>query len=140
MSRTAFYDALTSDVTLNALNVNEDTVFQNWTLEERPSHSTPFVILQWNGNDRILWQSHRPAEQLTMWFHWPYELSNDFTKLNKIIDAVDDAVLEMRDLPGIDDYTLSFVEIGSRSGDLKDDGFNTIAKSATYEVHSRRSV
>lgn len=140
MSRAAFFDALTSDVALNGLDVNEDTVFQNWTLEERPTSATPFVILQWGGNDRIMWQSHRPAEQLTMWVHIPYEKSNDFTDINKIIDAVDDAVIEMRDLPGIDDYTLSFVEIGSRSGDLKDEGFNTIAKNATYEVHSRRSV
>lgn len=140
MSRTAFFELLVTDVTLNALGINRDTVFHNWTLEQRPTDSTPFIVLQWGGNDRILWQSHRPAEQLKLWVHWPVEFSNDHTKLNAILDAIDAATKQMHDTPGSDGYTLSFVDIGGRSGDFLDDGFNTISKNATYELHQRRTV
>ncbi|QGJ90059.1 tail terminator [Mycobacterium phage Indlulamithi] len=140
MSRAAFYDALIADPVLNSLGINDDTVWHNYSSEERPSNTTPFIILRWGPIPRPRWQSVRSPEQLTLWVHQPVEMGSDFTPLNAILDAVDDATKQMHDLPGIDGYTLAFVEIGDRSGDLLDDGFNTLTKNAGYELHSQRSI
>lgn len=139
--RAAFFDALVADPILSAMNINDETVFHNWSNEERPTNATPFVILRWGvqGRPPFGWDSPKASEQVTVWVHWPREVTNDFEKLEKVLDAIDDVCREMRDLPGNDNYTLSFVDIGGRSPDLTDDGFNTITKNGTYEVFSRRS-
>ena len=139
MSRAAFFDLLTSNPELNALNINEDTVFPNYANEERPSDSTPFIILRWGETGRPNWGSAKSPEPVTIWVHWPAELTNDYTKLITILDKIDDVVRGARDVVGQDDYTLSFVEVLGRSADFLDQGFNTIAKNGTYQVFSRRS-
>ena len=141
MSRAALYDSLVADPVLNGMGLNDDTIFHNYSSEERPSDATPFVILRWGSLGAPIWQAEkeRGPEQLTIWVHWPKELTVDFTKLNVILDQIDDTLRDLRDVPGVDGYTLSFVTIGERSGDLLDDGFNTITKNAGFQVYSRKS-
>ena len=140
MSRVAFQQCLVADPILNAMGLNDNTIFHNWSSEERPSNTTPFLILRWGTQDRPKFSGEvKSAVNLTIWVHWPHELTNDFTKLEKILDQIDNVVKDIRDVPGSDGYTISFVEIGGRSGDYVDDGFNTIAKTGDYEVYSRLS-
>ena len=141
MSRAAFYDSLVADPTLGGDGLGEDTICQNYSNDERPNNTGPFIILQWGITAAPIWQSEaeRGPEQLTVWVHWPKELTVDYTKLNKILDQIDDVARDLRDVAGSDDYTLSFVTIGDRSGDLLDDGFNTITKNAAYQIYSRKS-
>lgn len=150
MSRAAFFDALAENPYLNSLGIQDDlnddgrpTILQNYSSEERPSDETPFIILRWNGTPPPRSQDPdvvaKSPESLTLWVHWPQELSADYNDLNKILDEVDDICRGLRDRAGNDGYTLSFVQIGGRSGDFLDDGFQTITKNAAYELHSRRS-
>ena len=147
MSRAVFLDALASDDYLNSLGLQDDsehpTIIHNYSLEERPSHTTPFIILRWGSTPPPYTQDPdvvvKSPEQVTVWVHWPKELSNDYNDLIKILDQIDAIVRGLRDVPGSDGYTLSFVQIGDRSDDLMDDGFQTIAKTAVYQIHSRRT-
>lgn len=150
MSRAAFFDSLVENTYLNSIGLHDDladdgrpTVLHNYSSEERPSDTTPFLILRWQGNDRPISQDPdypvKPFETVTVWAHWPKELSNDYNDLNKILDEIDSIARTIRDRPGSDGYTLSFVQIGGRSGDFLDDGFQTITKNAAYEIHSRKS-
>ncbi len=138
MSRAAFYTALVGDVILNGYGVNSNTVFHNWSNEERPTNSTPFVILRWEDEPGRLWGSEpeRGARNLTVWVHYPKELTNDFDKVTKVLDRIDTVVTGLRDVVGSDGATLSFVEVGGRSADLVDDGFNTITRNGSYQVFS----
>lgn len=144
MSRSAFFNELVVDPVLNGMGINEDTVFHNWSNEERPTNSTPFIILRWGGQGEPIFRDDdegdvEAPETVTVWAHWPMEVTNDFERLVKILDAVDDCVKGMRDVPGNDGRVLSFVRRGSRSADFTDSGFNTITKNSTYQVFSRRS-
>lgn len=150
MSRAAFFDALAENTYLNSLGIQDDTsdngkptILHNYSSEERPSDSGPFIILRWNGRARPFNQDPdvltESPDNVTLWVHWPKELSTDYNDLNKILDQVDDISRGLRDRAGNDGRTLSFVQIGDRSGDFLDDGFQTISKNAAYEIHSRRS-
>lgn len=139
MSRAAFFDALVNDSSLNDLGINDNTVFHNYSSEERPVDDGPFIILRWGEQARPLWQEVKAPVALRLWVHWPIQKTNDFTKLIKILDQIDSVVSNIRDVPGEDDYTLSFVQIGDRSIDLVDDGFDTITKNAGYELFSVQS-
>ena len=138
MSRAAFYDALVGDSTLNSYGVNSDTVFHSWSSEQRPSDTTPFVILRWEDEGKPIWQSEpqRGPRNLTLWVHCPLAITNDFNRLTAVLDRIDKVVTELRDVAGNDGYTLSFVQLGGRSPDLVDDGFETITRNASYQIYS----
>lgn len=139
-TRGAFLDALVADLVLNGYGINDDTAFHNWSSEERPSDSTPFIILRWGTQDRPLFGGEvKQPVRLTIWVHWPKEVTNDYEKLEKVLDQIDNVVKEIRDLPDPSGETISFVTIGGRSGDYVDDGFNTITKTGDYELYSRAS-
>lgn len=138
MSRAAFFDALVGNPELNGYGINEDTVFHNWSNEERPTDNTPFVILRWEDEAKPIWGSERERgpRNLTLWVHWPLQVTNDFSKINAVLDKIDDVVVDLRDVAGSDGYTLSFVQLGGRSPDLVDDGFETITRNASYQIYS----
>jgi len=138
--RGPFLDALVADPILNGYGVNDNTVFHNWSSEERPSDSTPFLILRWGTQDAPLFGGEvKSPIRLTIWVHWPREVTNDYTKLEKVLDQIDVVVKEIRDLTGTEGETISFVTIGGRSGDYVDDGFNTITKTGDYELYPRQN-
>lgn len=121
--------------------VAKNQVFHNYSLEERPLNDKPFIILRWQGHLPPRWQRVRSPEQVNLWVHWPAERTTDYMRLIDILDVIDKVMFETaHDLEGNDGYTLSFVQIGSRSGDLLDSGFNTITKNASYELFSRKST
>ena len=143
MSRAAFFDRLIADPVLSGFGLNDDTVLHNYSKEERPTNATPFVVLRWGAQTRPPWQDPdvpvKPYEPVSVWVHWPAEVTNDYGKIIAVLNQIDSVVRDLRDVPGSDGDTLSFVQIGGRSPDLFDDGFNTITKYADYEVYSRPS-
>ena len=140
MSRAAFIEALYSDSDLNDVGLDEDTIFHNFSSEERPSDTGPFAILRWGIRPPPRFGGTvKSPETVRIWIHWPIQVTNDYQKIVSIFDHIDDLTKELNDVPGSDGYTLSFVTIGGRSEDLIDDGFGTITKNAEYELHSQRS-
>lgn len=138
MSRAAFHDALVADPILQGLGVSAATLFHNWSSEERPSNTTPFAILRWEDEAKPIWGSERERgpRNLTLWVHYPLAVTNDFNKINVVLDRIDDVVTELRDVVGSDGKTLSFVQLGGRSADLTDEGFETITRNASYQIYS----
>ena len=140
MSRTAFYDELIADPDLNSLGLDENTIFHNFSSEERPTDDGPFIIIRWGTQNPPMFNGEvKGVQNLRLWVHWPIQRTNDHIKLIEILDRIDDLVKELRDIPGSDGYTLSFVDIGGRSEDLVDDGFGTITKNSEYYLHLSKS-
>jgi hypothetical protein len=140
MSRAAFHDALCNDSELNSFGLDDDSIFHNWSSEELPREDGPFIILRWGRTPAPMFNGEvKGPESVRVWVHWPIKLTNDFFKIINILDAVDRVVKELRDVAGVDGYTLSFVTIGDRSEDFTDDGFGTITKNAEYQLFSVKS-
>jgi hypothetical protein len=139
MSRAAIFDLLVANEDLNSIGIDEDSVFHNYSLEERPIQSGPFLILRWGEVDRPPFFGVKSPVRLTLWIHWPLEETNDFSKIDKAIDICDEILSDMSNSSGIDGYTVTCVRPTGRSGDMKDDGFQTITKNAGYEVLSRKT-
>lgn len=138
MSRAAVFNLLTEDPELNDLGINSDTVFHNWSSEERPSNTSAFAILRWENEEKPIWGSEkeRNVRRLTLWVHWPRELTNDFNRVTEVLERADEVLGAARDVPGDDGYSLSFVDFGGRSADIVDEGFNTITRNANYGIYS----
>jgi hypothetical protein len=136
--RAAFAEALYVDPYLNSLGMNDDSIFHNYSSEERPRNDGPFIIMRYGAQNRPVFRDVKSPEPVTVWVHWPIELTNDYEKLIKILDRIDDVANEISDQTAHEGYTLAFVEIGGRSADLIDDGFKTITKNADYQLHSQK--
>lgn len=136
--RAAFAEALYSDTYLNSLGMNDDSIFHNYSSEDRPRDDGPFIVMRYGTQSRPAFRNVKSAEPVTVWVHWPAHLTNDYEKLIQILDRVDWVADGIRDAPAHDGYTLAFVEVGGRSADLVDDGFGTITKTADYQLHSQK--
>ncbi|AYN57965.1 tail terminator [Mycobacterium phage Fowlmouth] len=137
MSRAAVFDAITSDSNLNSVGLNADTVFHTWSSDERPVSTGAFAMLRWGTQGAPYWQQVKAPVNLMIWIHYPEVVTNDYGKIDKILDRIDSVLSAQRDVVGSDGYTLSFVRLGGRSADLVDDGFSTITKYAAYQVFYR---
>lgn len=140
MSRAAIWTSLVEDEMLNDYGITEDTLFHNYSMEERPVNDGAFGILRWQNQDPPLWQSVKPPARLDIWIHYPKELSNDYSKVITVLNRIDTVFNSLIDVDGSDGDTVSFVRFMGRSADYSDDGFNTISKSASYEIYYRTTT
>lgn len=139
MSRVVVFEAIASNEELNSLGIQESSIFHNYSLEERPITGGPFIILRWGEMDRPPFPEVKSPVRLTLWAHWPLEETNDFTRIDRLIDICDEALESIVDTSGSDGYTVTCVRSLGRSGDFKDDGFQTISKNSSYEVLARKN-
>jgi hypothetical protein len=150
MSRAAIFTAISQDLALNHLGIGVGTVFANYSLDEKPTSTGPFVILRWQeetGSFTSLgilslprFEGAGPPRRLTIWVHYPIEVSADFDDIDIIFDRIDDALLNLEHVDGGDGFTLTCVRATGRGADMKDEGFQTICRDAGYEVLSRRTI
>jgi hypothetical protein len=143
MSQAVIFDTLTQDDALNDLGIDDKSVFPNYSFTERPrSTKGVFIILRWE-EEPVAFSRVRGPRVLTIWVHSVIENGiGDFTPINQILDAVDDAILDpaLQDTVGTDGYTLTCVRATGRGGDMEDDGFKTLTRNSAYEVLARRTA
>lgn len=137
MSRNAIYQALINDPTLNSMGIDDTTVFVNYGLDRKPSVLGPFVILRWENEEQNPFGDVRSPRILTVWVHYPLELGPNFLMIDSRLDAIDKVLLNLEHVAGVDGQTVTCVRATGRSGDLKDEGFQTIVRNAGYQVLSR---
>lgn len=152
MSRAVIYDALTTDSRMVALGFHVNTsanpevdnanVLVNYDGEQRPS-DTMFITIGWEEDDEVLRgddNNTRKFWNFTLYFHMYDKFSTDYMRLIALINTVDEIFEELIHVPGDDGYTLTLIETGSRSRDLKDESYETICKSANYKLLCRETA
>lgn len=139
MSRVAVFETLAEHPGLNSLGISQDRIFPNYTMEERPVPTGPFIILRWGNQADMKFQTTKNVVYLNVWVHIPWNVTDDFSIIDNMLDNVDMALKPMWDVPGADGYTVTCVRVMGRGPDIKDAGFETITKNAAYEVLSRNT-
>jgi hypothetical protein len=147
MTVQAIFDTLTRDSELNALGINESNVFEAQSVDERPVHEGPFIILRWEeptnytqSYSSSLNGIHRAPRTLTVWVHISWDETREFDLIDTILDRVDKVLDEMEHVPGQDGYTVTVASTAGRSGNLSDEGFKTITRNAVFGVLYRRET
>lgn len=135
MSRTAVYQAIITDEDLNDLDIDEDTVFPNYTKDESPVRGKPFLILRWE--ERPMRGNLQGPQILTVWAHWPKEDSTDYSKLDEILKRITDVLVAMEHVNGGDGNIVTSVRFTGYGRDLLDPGYQTITKNSAFEVQFR---
>jgi hypothetical protein len=147
MSRAAVFDAICADPTLQGMGyhgettpgANDGTVLAGYDGEQRPSH-TMFMVIRWETESVILQGDDnftRTEHPCVFWVHMYREFSTDYNRIRDTIDAIDKVLVNMIDVAGADGESVTMIIPGQRSRDLRDDGYQTLCRSAQYNVISR---
>lgn len=137
MSRAVVLKAILEDTMLSNLGFDESSVKLNYDGEQRPSDRM-FMVLRWGAQD-LDQKMMRGPRQLTIWVHMYREFSTDYVRVDSVIDRLRSVLTDIIDVPGEDGYTLTLIDPESFSEDLKDDGYQTICRSASFKVLSRKT-
>ena len=132
MSRSAVFDALSEDSTLNGLGITEDTIFPNWSLDQSPSRIDPFVIIRW-GAKEVKFGTHGPRS-FDIWVHNPIESGNDFGIVDEILNRCIEVLLATEHREGQDGLRVTTIRFTGSGSDFKDPGFNTITRNASFQL------
>lgn len=141
MSRALVETLLTTDEALAALGIDETSVFNQNDVMERPKNDGPFIIVRWEEVtlSGLAPRLGRGSRLLTIWVHSPKEISTDFNALDEIIEAIDALLLPLENEAGTDGYSITNVRKSGVSGDLYDEGLNTVTRNAGYGVLYHRT-
>lgn len=145
MSRAVMLDSLLQDPRLTdplptGLGLNAESILVNYDSEQRPTDEI-FIVLGWMpeqtglvGDDNFT----RPIKNLTVWVHMYKEFGTDFTIIDTILDIIDDIYENIIHVTGADGQTVSqVVKVPGRSRDMRDDAYQTMCRSASYQVLNR---
>lgn len=138
MSRAVILSSIVADPVLRTIGFDDDNVLANYDGDQRPSDKM-FMVLRWGAKEldpRIL----RGPKRLTIWVHMYREFSTDYVRIDEVIDRLEELLTGIIDVPGADGYTLTLVDQDGSSEDLKDDGYQTICRSVSFKVLSRKTV
>lgn len=138
MSRAVIFDALTGSAALAAAGVPSDRVFPNYAMDQVPTRKGLFIVYRWGNSSRPFGRVSGPRS-LEVWVHCPKQMGSSFGPVDRALDVVDDILGGLLQQEGSDGVTVTSVSPTGRSGDLYDDGFETITRNASYEVLARKS-
>jgi len=137
MSRAAILDAILTDSQLIDLGFNDSNVLPNYDGDQRPSDKM-FMVLRWEENDTGIQGDDATLQHgwrnLAIWVHMYREFSTDFDHIDDTLDILDGVLSAIVGVTGADNRTVTCVEPQGRSRDLKDDGYQTYCRSASYRI------
>jgi len=140
MSRAAVLDAILNDPQLIAAGFDSTNVLPNFDGSQRPSDKM-FMVLRWETEDIGLKGDDsaqiRGGRHVAIWVHMYREFSTDFVRIDNVLKQIDDVLCNMVDVVGADGSTVTCIEQEGHSRDLRDDGYQTFCRSASYKVIGR---
>ena len=128
--RRLFYNWLTTSPALSS-QVPVDRWVARGTLEQRPD-TVPFVVYVIGLQDRGIGNVRRTTVEL-----WVHDEVGDYTRIDDVLDSVEDRMEELENLEGFG-YRILTAEWQGRSGDLSDDALRTSTRNASFRVVGRR--
>jgi hypothetical protein len=117
-------------------------VIPNFAADQRPGDGTkPFMVIRWGADE------YDPAflvgfRRFDLYVHIPWDASTDFNRIDLILNRCDkifESANAVEQSPAGDEYVLHFIEREGRSGDFKDDGYETICRYASYKALSSKA-
>lgn len=131
------YEKLSSNSVLNSLGINGNSIFELQSLDERPNLSC-FLVINWQDSTQNFFNSQsfnlNIPRTMTLWVHQPWDITRDYSIIDKALNEVDKELLSLEQNLGTDSIRVSCVDKISRSGNLMDEAWKTIARNATYRV------
>jgi hypothetical protein len=123
---------LRSDQQLAALGGSGFVIVPNFSGDQRPNDSGAFIVIRCGVNDQPQFPILGPRH-FDLWVHLPAKWT-DYVQIDNIIDRCDEILgaVEGDHIIGADGWALDYVGFEGRGPDMKDQGYETICRRASY--------
>jgi hypothetical protein len=127
------FEALAADAELTTLGITSSRIKELQSVDERPFDSGWFVILNMQEQD---YQTviDRGPRTLLAWVHTPWDRTRSYDKIGDILTRIDAIYRSLQHASGTDAIRLTTVRKTGSSGNLRDEGWKTLAQFHTYGV------
>ena len=129
------YQKLANDPELVALGVTPDRIIESQSVDERPFSDSYFVTVAF---EEMLVASpsrlSRGERTVTVAVHRSWEIDRDYVPIDRILNRIDEILLNVENEIGTDGVRVTSVRRSSRSGNMADEGWKTITRTSTYGV------
>lgn len=109
-------------------------IYESQSLDSRPHDDGYFITVNMEESTISNRAIARGPRTVTIAVHHNAEIDRDYAPITMLLNLVDKALLPIDDEIGEDGVRVSQVKRGGRSGNLLDEGWNTITRTATYGV------
>ena len=123
--REALFSLIASDLQLNMLGINADSLFAGDVDTPQPR---PYMVLRWG--DTAPGVNVVNTRQLTVWVH---DKPNDYTVIDGIVIRLRAVLLSVAGYKTSNGW-ISAIDWITDSGDLTDDVTDTIARTSSYAI------
>lgn len=135
MRPSAIYEALATDTKLQQYGVTEDRIVESQSVDSRPFADGHFITIS---GDEVLFSGTtaiaKGPRTFTIAVHINSEMSRDYGTIDFILAQASKSLTGIEDVIGADGCRVSQVAKTGRSGNLLDEGWNTITRNATFGV------
>jgi hypothetical protein len=133
MMPSAIYELLAADATLQGLLGGSNRIFELQSVDERPISNGYFVIIDMQETAMPL-NPHMGPRTMQIWVHIPADISRDYGPISTILNRIDDILLAMENVVGLDGVRCGQIYRHSRSRNTIDPGWKTATRNALYSV------
>lgn len=134
MARAAILTLIGTDPEINTIGISVPEVWSS-NATDTPDASKPFLTINVADEPKVF--GGQTVFEYEVWCHVPKALSRDYGKIDAALSRIVEIMLAATQVHGADGWTLSSASFSGTSGDLQDDGYNSLCRRSTYRVASR---
>lgn len=127
------HELLAGNPRLVALGVSGQRIKESQSTDEKPFSEGVFVVVNFE-EQSLIPTLNRGPRVLTVWVHSCDDRSRDYRPIDRILSAIDDVFSSVEHYTGSDGVRITGFRRQGRSGNLRDPGWNTIARTATFDL------
>lgn len=127
------HELLAGQPRLVALGISGQRIKESQSVDERPFDDGVFIVANFE-EQSLIPTLNRGPRVVTVWVHSCDDRSRDYRPIDRILSVIDDVFSSVEHYTGSDGVRITGLRRQGRSGNLRDPGWNTIARTATYSI------
>ena len=127
------YELLAGQPRMVALGISGQRIIELQSTDEKPFDDGVFVVVNFE-EQSLIPTLNRGPRVVTLWVHSCDDRSRDYRPIDRILGTIDRVFADVEHYTGSDGVRITGFRHQGRSGNLRDPGWNTIARTATYSI------
>lgn len=135
-ARAAIAGAIVNDSQIQMLGYIQSDVYGPNAIDT-PSRDRHFMVVRWEEILQTI--KGKGPEVVSIWVHGPKELTRDYGLIDATVTRLKEILMAAEHVSGADGWTLTAASYVGASGDLFDDGYNSLCRWIRFRCACRES-
>lgn len=127
------HELLAGEPRLVAFGVSGQRIKESQSVDEKPFDDGVLIVVNFE-EQSLIPTLNRGPRVVTVWVHSCDDRSRDYRPIDRVLFAIDQIFADVEHYTGSDGVRITGFRRQGRSGNLRDPGWKTIARTATFDV------